>query len=210
MTLLDKCQFRLAAWRNDDGVLGCSATPIDELAQEMTGKRIAIVGNARALAKSSLGAQIDACDLVIRINRAPMPSTESHGARTDWLALATALPRDQFQALGASRLIWMSHKRKRLKYWMGQTAGFSLFPISGYEALKSQLCAQPTTGAMLIDFAAKSEASEIHLFGFDFFSSLSLSGRRDAVSVPHDFQSESDYVCALMETDTRVTLHPME
>lgn len=210
MTLWDKCLFRLAAWRNDDAVLGRSASPMDELVQDMAGKRIAIVGNARALAQANLGAYIDDCDLVIRINRAPMPSVESHGARTDWLALATALPRDQFQALGASRLIWMSHKRKRLKYWMRQTAGFSLFPRTNYEALKVRLGAQPTTGAMLTDFVAQSNASEIHLFGFDFFSSLSLSGRRDATSVPHDFISESDFVHALMKSDPRVTLHPME
>ncbi|MEM5476123.1 glycosyltransferase family 29 protein [Pacificibacter sp. AS14] len=210
MTLLDKCLFRLAGWRNDDAVLGQSASSIGELAQDMNGKRIAIVGNARALAQASLGAQIDECDLVIRINRAPMPSVQSHGVRTDWLALATALPRGRFQALGASRLIWMSHKRKRLKYWMGQTAGFSLFPRTCYEALKTQLGAQPTTGAMLIDFAAQSNASEIHLFGFDFFSSLSLSGRRDATSVPHDFTSESDFVHTLIKSDPRITLHSME
>ncbi|MBU2937259.1 MULTISPECIES: glycosyltransferase family 29 protein [Pacificibacter] len=210
MTLWDRCLFRFAAWRNDDAVLGRSASSIDEIAQEMAGKRIAIVGNARALAKSDLGVQIDTCDLVIRINRAPMPSVESHGARTDWLALATALPRDQFQALEASRLIWMSHKRKRLKYWMGQTGGFILFPRTNYEALKVKLGAQPTTGAMLLDFAAQSNASEIHLFGFDFFSSLSLSGRRDAASVPHNFTSESDFVHSLIKSDHRVTLHPME
>jgi hypothetical protein len=210
MKLLDKCLFRLAAWRNDDSTLGRSGSPIDELSQDLAGKRIAIVGNARALAQASFGAHIDGCDLVIRINRAPMSSVVSHGKRTDWLALATGLPRDRFQTLGASRLIWMSHKRKRLKYWMGQTAGFSLFPRTNYEALKTQLGAQPTTGAMLIDFAIQSKASEIHLFGFDFFSSLSLSGRRDAANVPHDFTSESDFVHAVIKSDTRVTLHPME
>lgn len=210
MTLLDKCLFRLAAWRNDDAVLGRSSSSIDDLEKGMDGKRIAIVGNARALAQASFGAEIDECDLVIRINRAPMPSVESHGARTDWLALATRLPRDQFDALGAERLIWMSHKRKRLQLWMAQTAGFNLFPNAQYEALKANLGAQPTTGAMLIDFATQSNASEIHLFGFDFFSSLSLSGRRDAASVPHDFASESDFVQSLIKSDPRITLHAME
>ena len=210
MRLLEKCRFLIAAWRNDDAVLGRSATSVDQLMQEMTGKRIAIVGNARALAQNEFGVQIDGCDLVIRINRAPMPNVASHGARTDWLALATSLPQVQFKTLGAARLIWMSHKRKRLKYWMGQTFGFSLFPKSEYDDLKAKLGAQPTTGAMLIAFAAQSNASEIHLFGFDFFSSLSLSGRRDATNVPHDFTSESDFVHGLIKSDPRIMLHPME
>lgn len=210
MTVLRACRFRLAAWQNDDAVLGLGAASLAELAGEVAGKRVALVGNARALAEVTQGSQIDACDVVIRINRAPMPSIESHGARTDWLALASSVSSDAFNALGAKRLIWMSHKRKRLKYWMAQTSGFVLFPKARYEDLKVQLGAQPTTGAMLVDFLSTTDAAEIHLFGFDFFSSLSLSGRRDATDVPHDFSSESDFVHAVIKTDPRVALHPME
>ncbi|WP_286789889.1 glycosyltransferase family 29 protein, partial [Thioclava sp. UBA3469] len=53
---------------------------------DLAGKSVALVGNARALAEGQAGAAIDAHDVVIRINRAPMPSAESHGTRTDWLA----------------------------------------------------------------------------------------------------------------------------
>jgi hypothetical protein len=210
MSGLAKLRFRIAAWCNDDTILGRDASSTDALTQELAGKRIAIVGNARALANSDQGAQIDGCDLVIRINRAPMPSEKSHGQRTDWLALATSLAQTQFECLGAKRLIWMSHKRKRLKHWMAQTPGFALFGQSHYNDLKTRLGAQPTTGAMLIDFAAHSQAAEIHLFGFDFFSSLSLSGRRDTQNVPHDFTSERAFVQALIKSDPRITLHPME
>lgn len=210
MSGLAKLRFRIAAWCNDDTILGRNALSTDVLTQELAGKRIAIVGNARALAHSDQGAQIDGCDLVIRINRAPMPSDKSHGKRTDWLALATSLAQTQFECLEAKRLIWMSHKRKRLKHWMANTSGFALFAPSLYHDLKSRLGAQPTTGAMLIDFAVRSNAAEIHLFGFDFFSSLSLSGKRDAQNVPHDFTSESAFVHALIKSDPRITLHPME
>lgn len=210
MTLIDRMMFRIAAWRNDDAALAQGTSSADQLAQDMTGKRIAIVGNARALAQTDQGALIDGCDLVIRINRAPMPHETSHGTRTDWLALATSLTPEQFGQLGAERLVWMSHKRKRLKYWMAQTTGFVLFPRAQYNDLKTRLGAQPTTGALLIEFAVQTQASEIHLFGFDFFSSLSLSGKRGADRVPHDFTSESDFVRGVMKSDPRVTLHAME
>ncbi|RPE63129.1 glycosyl transferase family 29 (putative sialyltransferase) [Pacificibacter maritimus] len=210
MNYLRFLRFRLAAWRNDDAYLARGTSAPEALFAEVAGKRVAIVGNARALSHTEQGPDIDACDIVIRINRAPMPDVKSHGSQTDWLALATSLNQESFDKLGASRLIWMSHKRKRLRMWMAQTSGFVLFPNARYSALKSALGAQPTTGAMLIDFISKSDAAEVHLFGFDFFASMSLSGKRDSASVPHNFTSESGFVQDLVETDPRFTLHPMK
>ncbi|MEJ6707606.1 MAG: hypothetical protein QNK92_02090 [Amylibacter sp.] len=60
---------------------------------------------------------------------------------------------------------------------------------------------------MLIDLAARSDAQKINLFGFDFFASLSLSGRRTAAQVPHDFSAEKRFVTKLMQNDARVVLH---
>ena len=46
----------------------------------------------------------------------------------------------------------------------------------------------PTTGLMVIDFVAHTAAQTIELYGFDFFSSKSLSGRRDSKQVPHELR----------------------
>lgn len=182
----------------------------EDLLGEMHGKRIAVVGNARALADMHYGDQIDAADLVIRINRAPRPTLSSHGARTDWLALATSLDRRHARKVGASRILWMSHKRKRLPIWALGTSGFYLHPASEFESLRDMLGAPPTTGLMMIDLASESDATAIDLYGFDFFSSLSLTGSRSADDVPHDFVTEQDFVQQLIETDSRVTLHSMK
>ena len=85
--------------------------------------------------------------------------------------------------------------------------GFYLHPKTQWDAMAAILNAPPTTGAMLINLVAQSQASKIHLFGFDFFASMSLSGRRTAAQVPHDFAAEKRFVTALMETDDRVVLH---
>lgn len=42
----------------------------------------------------------------------------------------------------------------------------------------------------MTDLLARSTATKITLYGFDFFASLSLSGRRTSAQVPHNFQAE--------------------
>ena len=69
-----------------------------------------------------------------------------------------------------------------------------------------ELAAPPTTGAMLIELLARAPLASLTLYGFDFFASLSLSGRRTADQVPHDFTSEADWAAALMARDSRITL----
>lgn len=177
------------------------------LRDALAGKRVAIVGNSRALAKTAFGAEIDTCDLIIRINRAPMPDPVSHGRRTHWLALATSLSRPEYSRIAPTRVLWMSHKRKRLPFWLTQGPGFYLHPLRQWETLGARLGHPPSTGAMLIDLVARSRAGSIDLFGFDFFASKSLSGRRDATQVPHDFSAEKDFVLALADKDRRITIH---
>ncbi|MBC7146426.1 MAG: glycosyltransferase family 29 protein [Thioclava marina] len=176
----------------------------EALLRELSGKSVALVGNARALAEGKAGAEIDAHDVVIRINRAPMPSAVSHGTRTDWLALATSLPQAERTRINPGRILWMSHKRKRLDWETASSPGFYLHPLGEYEALKTRLGAQPTTGAMLIDMLARSDLARLDLYGFDFFASLSLSGRRTADKVPHDFAAEAEMVARLTERDPRI------
>lgn len=108
---------------------------------DLADKHVALVGNARALADTAQGAQIDAADLVIRINRAPMPQACSHGTRTDWLALATRLGAQDRARIAPARVLWMSPKRKRLDWQTATSPGFYLHPLPDYAALKTRLAA---------------------------------------------------------------------
>lgn len=184
--------------------LSCGQT---EILQALSGKRVALIGNARALAQAGHGAAIDAADLVIRINGAPMPAAQSHGTRTDWLALATRLGAHDRRRLAPDRVLWMSPKRKRLDWRTANSAGFYLHPLEDYQALQTTLGAPPTTGAMMIDLITRSDMNALDLFGFDFFASLSLSGGRTAAQVPHDFGAESRWFDRLRQSDRRITLH---
>jgi len=178
-----------------------------EISAALQGKRVAIIGNARALGETSFGARIDAADIVIRINRAPMQNATSHGTKTNWVALATSLSQEDYSRIAPQRILWMSHKRKRLPHWIAQKAGFYLHPLTDWQRLNKHLGHPPSTGAMIIDLIQRSDAQSIDLYGFDFFQSKSLSGSRKASQVPHDFSAEKDYVLGLKDTDKRFTIN---
>ncbi len=199
-------RFFLRRFGVDPNVAGSSAKRA-EMDIELKGKKIAIVGNSRALSEQSHGVDIETADIVIRINRAPMPNALSHGSKTQWLALAAKITPTACKKINPQRVLWMSPKRKRLPFWVVQRSGFYLHPLADYQALKAQLGAPPTTGAMMIDIVARSKAKSIDLYGFDFFASLSLTGSRDASQVPHDFSAEKIWVENLVKTDDRVTVN---
>jgi hypothetical protein len=180
--------------------------PASELMAQLDDRSVALVGNARRPGPEGQGAMIDAADVVIRLNRAPMPAPQSHGQRTDILALATGISAADLARIRPRRILWMSHKRKRLPWPVAQSAGFHMPTLAAFHRLQSGLGAPPSTGLMMIDLLARSNAREIGLYGFDFFNSLSLSGRRTAAQVPHDFAAERRFVEALMTEDPRFRL----
>ncbi|WP_045387860.1 glycosyltransferase family 29 protein [Falsirhodobacter sp. alg1] len=199
--------FLWARLMRQEAPLSALSVPEDALMQALAGRSVALVGNARGLAQTQFGPQIDSADLVIRINRAPMPDPASHGRRTDWLALAVRPDERLMERLHPSRVLWMSPKRKRLPWNIASTEGFYLYPLQQANRLRAALNAPPTTGAMLIDMLERSGAARIDLYGFDFFATLSLSGRRTADQVPHDFTSEGDWVRGICARDTRFRLN---
>ncbi|MDF3605210.1 glycosyltransferase family 29 protein [Paracoccus sp. DMF-8] len=196
----------LARTLRQDSLLQGLSVPQIELLDAMRGKSVALVGNAWALAEQRHGAEIDAADLVIRINRAPMPRADSHGTRTDWLALATRLGCADRARIAPRRMLWMSPKRKRLDWKTATSPGFYLHPLADYRRLRDALDAPPTTGAMMIELIAHAQIASLSLYGFDFFASLSLSGRRTAEQVPHDFNAEAEWAHALIDRDPRIRL----
>lgn len=199
--------FYLARLLRQEGPIAALSIPQEQVLATLRGRRVALIGNARSLAEAQHGERIDSADLVIRINRAPMPYAQSHGIRTDWLAMATRLDAKDRARIAPTRILWMSPKRKRLDWLSASSPGFYLHPLADYLALKTRLGASPTTGAMMIDLIARSRMAQLDLFGFDFFASLSLSGRRSADQVPHDFSAEAQWVRRLMLADRRIALH---
>lgn len=203
---MNRFQFHIARLMRDEGRLAALSVPQAGLLSALDGKSVALVGNARALALTRQGAAIDAADMVVRINLAPMPAPESHGGRCDWLGIAVRLDDRQRDRIAPDRILWMSPKRKRLDWVTATSPGFYLHPLSDYRALHDRIGSPPTTGAMLIDLFLRARLTSLTLHGFDFFASQSLSGSRTAAQVPHDFGSEAGWVADLLGRDPRLRL----
>ncbi len=198
--------FLIARTLRREAPIARRSVALDVLLREVDGRSVALVGNARSLSSGNSGHAIDAADIVIRINRAPMPATRTHGSRTDWLALATSISAADLDRIRPKRILWMSPKRKRLAYDVAKSPGFYLHPLPRIAALAATLGAPPTTGLMMIDLLAASGLARLDLYGFDFFASLSLTGSRTADQVPHDFAAERRFVEALAARDPRIRL----
>ena len=197
--------FLIARTFRQEAPLAALSLPMDQILARFTGP-IALVGNARSLCDTTFGAEIDAANTVIRINRAPMPAATSHGTRTDALALATSIDAETLSRLNPALILWMSHKRKRLPWAVASHPGFVLPPLADFDRLKAALGAPPTTGLMMIDLLSQTPAPKVSLYGFDFFASTSLTGSRTAAQVPHDFAAERAFTLALMARDPRFHL----
>lgn len=205
---MNRMAFTLAKLRKDDRALERLSDDLSALSAETTGKSVAVVGNARSLEATDLGPLIDAADIVVRINSAPIPSVKSHGARTDWLAASIPVDAAIVTARAPSRRLWMTPKRKRLPYGFAKDVMFYLYPRAEHQRLSSETGGRPTTGLMVIDLLSRLPVTRVDLYGFDFFASLSLSGARTSAQVPHDFSAEQAWVETLIARDHRFSLIP--
>lgn len=178
-----------------------------EITQRAEGKIFSVVGNARNLAKSNHGDEIDRSDIVVRLNQAPIPNYRSHGTRTDWIATSTPLDRQLLDVRQPDLVLWMTSKRKRLPWRLVNHDDFFINPVLHHRELFDDILSRPTTGLLAIDLLRRTTAAEIHIFGFDFFQSQSLSGSRRAEDVVHDFASERAWIQRLSVNDSRFHFH---
>jgi hypothetical protein len=173
----------------------------------LRGKTVALVGNAASLSAATFGAAIDAHDVVIRFNAAHLPSVGSHGTRTTIIATSIVVEQDLVSARGAAHVFFMSPRPRYLPGWLWRRSDFFLYPVASHAALMAEIGARPSTGMMVIDLVRRSPCSRADFYGFDFFTSPSLSNARQPKSSPHDFVAERRLVAALLQRDHRFLLH---
>lgn len=204
---MNRLTFFFARLLRREAVFQVASMPEAEVLAPLKGKRIALVGNARALAEKDYGAEIDSADIVLRINGAPMPSARSHGTRTDWLAVAFIRLYDPlWESLGRPRLLWISPKLHRLTWTVACQPDFYRYPVPRYRQIKAELGPGPSTGLMVIDLLSRSAMAETKIYGFDFFASHTLSNDRKIENIGHDGGGEAAWAAALFARDPRFVL----
>jgi hypothetical protein len=165
------------------------------------GKTVAIIGNAMSLFDKEYGKEIDAHDVVVRLNKAAMlydkfDAENSHGKRTDvWMFWRTAEYKKYFSKIDVKILkMHMGHQdRKSLDLKLVD----HVYPNSLYSSLKkvSGKHNNPTTGFMAIDYVLNCDPSILNVYGFDWKETPTYTDpdrKKDKVC-PHDHETEKIY-----------------
>lgn len=151
--------------------------------------RVAVVGNATSILDSGHGRQIDACDVVIRMNLGVPISPSNQGKRTTVLAFSSyQLVRNLAQDFGCPSLFWMS-PNEREKYTGSPEMHF--YDLDRWENLRKELGARPSVGAMLLDYLDGKGVQLAELFGFDFKETSTFYLRKPHRG-PHSFEAERE------------------
>ncbi len=175
----------------------------EELFDALDGKSVAIVGNSPSLGVQSHGPLIDEHDVVLRMNRGPILSRASHGAKTDILATSIPISSGLVDVRQARFVLWMTPKRARMPVWMFKRNVTYVHPRRESLRLAAKFNARPSTGAMVVELMRLSPASKVSLFGFDGFVTGSLSALQPRTKVPHDFNREQQYINLVAREDSR-------
>jgi len=169
----------------------------------ITGKRIALVGNAKSLFGKKQGSAIDSHELVMRFNFGEIKSPRDQGSRTDLYGLSDARIEWDYIAthFHPKVAIWLTPKPLSEK--LQQPSSIPLFrtPESVAEELSLGTSpGRPSSGLIACGLLMKEcGARSIDLYGFDFFQSGTFyHGIRwrfwRKKRMPHDGSSEKKMI----------------
>lgn len=190
----------LAAWLSRSGLAYLRVIVKD--------KRVAIVGNARSISDQTHGCSIDQHDVVIRLNRGPILSPEISGTKTDVLATSTWISSGLYDERGVSLLLWLTPKTRDFPEWLINTKRrAAVFPRHMQKQLIADVGERPSSGVLAIEAVMHCQPAEVSVFGYDGFSSRSLSGSQSAQTAPHDFALETKYLDAVSRENPTLSFY---
>lgn len=199
------------AWALTRHFLLGDARPIQAHAPLFEGRRVAIVGNAESLLGTRFGAQIDAMDVVVRINHGVVRQPVSQGRRTDVLAMSCRmLETDLLQHFDPALILWMTPRWRHLQpYSRRVMQRVCFFPGRAWRHLSQDLLGgrRPSTGFMTtMQLLQLDIAAEIHLFGFDFGVTRTFYNA-PGYQTPHDYAAEARLLSAQVACGRLVIHH---
>lgn len=152
--------------------------------QEIRGKSVAIVGNAKSLFDYSYGKEIDKADVVIRFNRGFPNDIKAQGKKTTILMLACDLSKTDINFYKSKYVINRSG-----------IASNDAPKVSNHDRnrLAEKLGSQPSSGFMAIDMCLEAHAKSIQLYGFDFEQTPTFYNP-DGYKTLHDYNKEQEIV----------------
>lgn len=158
---------------------------MDALLNNIKGKRVAIVGNAKSIFDKKNGDLIDSHDFIIRFNRGFIEIPVSQGTKTTMVMLAINLEPEKLKLYNAKWVVNRSnHYDNRVNY---------IVPNPDRQRMRDKLEAQPSTGFMAIDLCLYAQAKSIDLFGFDGEKTPTFYNNQNYVT-QHNYSKEQELI----------------
>lgn len=159
----------------------------------VNGKSVAVVGNASSLFGKNQGAEIDAHDVVIRLNRGFIIDQTQQGSRTDIVGTARPFSVEQIEQYDPQLVYWLFWRRWRIPTWNDAIWNLTeVVPLDVWRASNRTMKKRPTSGFVMSHVLAQhTTAKDIAVYGFDFYQSGNFY-RGDKISMAHDHDDERD------------------
>lgn len=158
---------------------------MDKLLNDIKGKRVAIVGNAKSIFDKKNGKLIDKHDFIVRFNNGFIIKPESQGTKTSMIMLALNMPPEKLELYHAKWVVNRSnHYDNRVSF---------IIPNPDRKQLRDRLDAQPSTGFMAIDLCLYAGAKSIDLFGFEGNSQPTFYNP-EGYQTQHNYNNEQDII----------------
>lgn len=155
---------------------------IQEVIRYLTGKRVAIVGNAQSIFGQNN--DIDSYDVVIRFNKGFITDPQAQGTKTSIVIMACNLTLEEKASYKAEYYINRSSQTQSGDYTISDEYR---------KRLKQRIGKQPTSGFMAINLCLDAKAKEIALYGFDWEKTKTFYNPDDYVT-KHDYKTEEAIV----------------
>jgi hypothetical protein len=151
-------------------------------------KTVALVGNAQSLFDHEFGQEIDAHDLVVRLNKAvfelpKLDAAKSHGTRTDVWGMWSSFD---------YRHDIPKFKGKTIHLWRFNPASVSHVSEPSLTEINKK---RPSCGILMLDLLAKTRATAVDVYGFDWKATKTFTAPSMHIG-PHDFVAEKEYCFA--------------
>jgi len=163
-------------------------------------KSVALIGNAMSLFDTEYGRDIDAHDVVVRLNKAAMllnrfDAEKSHGTRTDvWIFWSV---REYFKHFNSHPDVLKMHAGHQFRTGGSIKLVDYVYPMDLYKPLKLVAGPKknPTTGFIAMDYILHCKPKNLSVYGFDWKETPTQTDpdRKAEKRCPHDYDVERKY-----------------
>lgn len=167
-----------------------------KMAELLSGKSIAIVGNAKSLLETNYGEQIETHDIIIRLNKGFVTQQSAQGTRTDMVGLTPELSEGETIArFEPSYFLMLIPKMRHYRLFGKDAVRNTLFYKFRYWLADRNLIGRrPSSGFMAISWMVRlGQAKSITLYGFDFGATPTYYNPV-GYKTPHNYDREREIV----------------